>query len=64
MRTRIAISALIGFFISYLILVKTHNSWDFITGLEPNECVSKIGAFIFFSVLIGAISLFISILFE
>lgn len=64
MKTRIAICTLIGFFISYLIMVAQHNAWDFITGLEPNECAHRIGAFLIFSALLGMTSLSISIMFD
>lgn len=44
-RTKTIASILIGLIISYMVGVSVYNCWDFISGLEPAECVDRVAAF-------------------
>ena len=57
--TKTIISILIGFTLSYMIGVGTHNCWDFISGLEPAECVARISLTIVLGILLSGFIRFI-----
>lgn len=48
-----------GIVAAYLALAAIYNSWDFITGLEPRECVSRIALYLIIMSLFSSLADFI-----
>lgn len=54
----------IGIVFAYIAMVGINNSWHFLTGLEPNECVKRIAAWILLTFLFSYLTWIICLMFD